>query len=523
MQQINWRDETLKLTDGIKLKARIWIPTKGKKWPALLMRQPYGREIASTITYFHPAWWANHGYLVVIQDVRGQGGSDGHFTGFNQEAADTSQTHKWVRSLPECNGRLGTYGFSYQGFTQLMSNPGSLPPDCLAPAMTGLNEDKHWCRDGGAFWWHLGLAWGLQLAALRAKRNQNWRAWESIRQNLENGNYLRDGPSLLKENDPNGMAINWLKQSEQEKQEWVIHKPLSTWLKRPMLLIGGWWDPHLRGVLDIYQQSVKAGGKPEIHIGPATHLNWWEGTQTILLDFFNRHLQSNKPLDISNPKPKLWNLTSKKWQSGLQSRHAATTWSLISTGGACIDSNDGLLSPNSNGYGVVNIVHDPWRPVPAIGGHLSQEPGEVDRGVLDKRTDIALFTSPPLIDKLQLEGIPNLSLMVEADAEGFDLCVALSVIDITQTKVLQISTGILRVLGDEARQSLPRKVIFQPILAEIKKGERLRISIAGSAWPAIGVNPGNLKTPCGAPGPHCDVITMNLKLAESNFQVLPLL
>ena len=298
MQQINWRDETLKLSDGIKLKSRIWIPTKGKKWPALLMRQPYGREIASTITYFHPAWWANHGYLVVIQDVRGQGGSDGHFIGFNQEAADTSQTHNWVRSLPECNGRLGTYGFSYQGFTQLMSNPGSLPPDCLAPAMTGLNEDKHWSRDGGAFWWHLGLSWGLQLAALRAKRNKNWKAWESIRQNLENGNYLKDGPSLLKENDPDGMAINWLQQSEQEKQEWVIHKPLSTWLKKPMLLIGGWWEPHLRGVLDIYQQSVKAGGKPEIHIGPATHLNWWEGTQTILLDFFNRHLQSNKPLDI---------------------------------------------------------------------------------------------------------------------------------------------------------------------------------------------------------------------------------
>ena len=34
------------------------------------MRQPYGREIASTITYSHPEWWASKGYMVIIQDVR---------------------------------------------------------------------------------------------------------------------------------------------------------------------------------------------------------------------------------------------------------------------------------------------------------------------------------------------------------------------------------------------------------------------------------------------------------------------
>ena len=43
------------------------------------MRQPYGREIASTITYFHPEWWASKGYMVIIQDVRGMGSSEGDF------------------------------------------------------------------------------------------------------------------------------------------------------------------------------------------------------------------------------------------------------------------------------------------------------------------------------------------------------------------------------------------------------------------------------------------------------------
>ena len=114
------RDEQLSLRDGIQLTARLWHPAKGGPWPTLLMRQPYGRRIASTVTIAHPAWWARQGYLVVVQDVRGQGDSGGRFAGFEQEAADTAETHAWVRALPECNGRLGCYGFSYQGLTQLL-------------------------------------------------------------------------------------------------------------------------------------------------------------------------------------------------------------------------------------------------------------------------------------------------------------------------------------------------------------------------------------------------------------------
>ena len=75
-------DTHMKLSDGVRLISRIWLPDKEGPWPALLMRQPYGREIASTITYAHPTWWASKGYMVVIQDVRGQGDSEGIFKGF---------------------------------------------------------------------------------------------------------------------------------------------------------------------------------------------------------------------------------------------------------------------------------------------------------------------------------------------------------------------------------------------------------------------------------------------------------
>ena len=71
MSGSRWFDKSLILRDGVKLISRIWLPNSNGPWPALLMRQPYGREIASTITYSHPEWWASKGYMVIIQDVRG--------------------------------------------------------------------------------------------------------------------------------------------------------------------------------------------------------------------------------------------------------------------------------------------------------------------------------------------------------------------------------------------------------------------------------------------------------------------
>ena len=48
--EIQYKDAILTLLDGIKLKSRIWFPKGKGPWPALLMRQPYGTEIASTVT-----------------------------------------------------------------------------------------------------------------------------------------------------------------------------------------------------------------------------------------------------------------------------------------------------------------------------------------------------------------------------------------------------------------------------------------------------------------------------------------
>ena len=522
IESIISREEKLILDDGIKLNSTIWFPSKSRgSWPALLMRQPYCKEIASTITYPHPTWWASHGFLVVIQDVRGQGDSEGCFSGFSQERKDTTKTLAWVRSLKECNGLIGTYGFSYQGATQLLATPGTQPPNCMAPAMTGLDECKHWSCDGGAFWWHIGISWGLQLAVQQMKRKQNFSAWEKIKKSLEQKTYLREGLELLERHDPQGMALKWLKNSSQENPKWNVHKPLKEFLKKPLLLIGGWWDPHLNGILDIYEQSIKAGGQPQLHIGAATHLQWWDDIHKAQLIFFKHHLQGITDETQHHSQFKLWNLTTKNWQTSLNIKESHS-WALISNGLACNHSEEGKITSNGSGDGGVTIVHDPWRAVPSIGGHLSPDAGEANREKVDSRSDVAIFTSAPLSKTIIIEGRPSLKLTAHSDRKGFDLCVALSIIKQGNTKVEQISTGNLRLCGNDSLIPLRRQVILQPLLAEIKEGYRLRISIAGASWPAIGINPGLGSKLCGPPNHDCLVTTIFLSLKNSDFQIYPI-
>ena len=103
------RPAALTLADGVVLQSRLWHPSQGGPWPALLMRQPYGSSIASTVTYAHPSWWASHG--LVVQDVRGQGESEGVFRGFAQEANDTG--HPCLGSpIAGVQWKAGAYGFS---------------------------------------------------------------------------------------------------------------------------------------------------------------------------------------------------------------------------------------------------------------------------------------------------------------------------------------------------------------------------------------------------------------------------
>ena len=531
---VSWRDARLTCRDGVELVSRLWQPPGPGPWPVLLMRQPYGRAIASTPVLPHPLWWTRHGFLVVVQDVRGQGGSQGSFGGFTQEAADTADSLRWVRRLPGSNGRVGMVGFSYQGLTQLLSDAedGEGLPDCLAPAMTGLDERLHWASSGGAHWWALGLGWGLQLAALQCRRRGDRQGWWRIRHSLGSGAFLHEGPALLEQLDPEGMALRWLGQDPGQAEGWIRHEPPAALWKRPMLLIGGWDDPHLEGVLELWHRARQAGGSTLLRIGAWTHLNWRGGIDAQLLRFFQHHLKpaargatAEAPVLVQDPRDgQWWPLAHPAVAAGEAPAVApGRRWRLH--GELLMPAHDGVSqasgTPPEPGDDTRWLVHDPWRPVPGRGGHLGLDAGPCERSDLDQRRDVACFTSAPLERPLRLLARPRLRLRVTADQPGFDLCAALVRVE-PQGAAQQLCTGVSRQLGDGCLRPGWRQVVLQPLLLHLRAGERLRLALAAAAWPQVAVNPGSGEPPWGGSGPEHRVITLELHGAGAELNLDPL-
>jgi predicted acyl esterase len=86
----------------------------------------------------------------------------------------------------------------------------------------------------------------------------------------------------------------------------------------------------------------------------------------------------------------------------------------------------------------------------------------------------------------------------------------------------QLSTGVLRCLGEDCLKPQLRQVVLQPLLAGLQAGERLRLSIGLAAWPQVAVNAGDGSLPLGPAGPDHRVITATLDLAEAQLSILPM-
>ena len=109
------------MRDGTALRADVYRPKRGSKYPALLCRTPYSKRRGSYGEVGHEL--ASRGYVVVVQDVRGRYASDGEFQpGFysadHRDAEDGYESVEWAAALPWSTGKVGTFGGSYDGWVQ---------------------------------------------------------------------------------------------------------------------------------------------------------------------------------------------------------------------------------------------------------------------------------------------------------------------------------------------------------------------------------------------------------------------
>ena len=163
-------DVMVPMRDGVRLATDIYLPcglsdvASAPRWPVLLERTPYNKQginrseksTAEPNPKRRPEIaraFAQHGYVVVMQDCRGRYGSEGTFSKYLHEAEDGFDTMAWITAQDWCDGKIGTFGVSYGAHTQISAaclNPSGLA--CMFLDSGGFASAYHGgIRRGGAF------------------------------------------------------------------------------------------------------------------------------------------------------------------------------------------------------------------------------------------------------------------------------------------------------------------------------------------------------------------------------------
>jgi len=153
------RGLAVRARDGAILRTDHYAPAL-ESAPTVLVRTPYGRGGASGLA---ARLLAERGFHVVMQSCRGTGGSGGAFQPMRNERDDGLDTVDWLRRQPWFNGRLGTFGVSYVGYTQFAI--ADVPE--IAAMVTAITASQF--RDptysGGSYALYTTLAWASLVQA----------------------------------------------------------------------------------------------------------------------------------------------------------------------------------------------------------------------------------------------------------------------------------------------------------------------------------------------------------------------
>lgn len=457
---------TMRARDGVTLVADLWHPEGDGPWPALMVRTAYGRALGSAVTSPHPSVLARAGYLVASMDVRGRGDSGGEFEPFAHEADDGEDAIAWLAALAECDGRVGTYGFSYQGTAQLLAasrRPRALR--AIAPAMCSADPAEGFMFHNGILRLAHAASWGSQLAAA-------------------DGFLGGTAPAVIAARIAAHDVPTW-----RFWDDWVAGRcgPVAdvSAIDVPSLVTVGWFDTFSSGgVTDL----AALGQHGYLHAGPWPHMPWSPGLDDSFathLAFFDRHVAGRSPSSGREFARARTMGIGGSWQDFASWPPPGTTrrlWLSSPAGAASRWGTGGLTEAYVPGPPGVT-TYQPAVPVPSVGGAPSRAVGAVgqaEQGGMQDLTDVLVFTGPALDEDLEIAGSPVAHLQLSATAPTSDGCVTLCDVAPDGT-VLNIAFGAARGDGE-------LDVTMGPVHAHVRAGHRLRVAVAPSAFPELSPN-----------------------------------
>jgi putative CocE/NonD family hydrolase len=529
------RDTTMKTRDGVKLHADIYRPSGDGNFPVLLTRTPYDKKSVDDLAREAAA----RGYLVVVQDVRGRYTSEGEWYPFKHETEDGFDTVEWAASLPHANGKVGMFGMSYVGATQMLAAIGH-PPHLagICPVITASNYHENWAYQGGAVEQWFDESWTTNLAVdtynREIKESKNVLIGSSVLPlnqyplfNLQTG---PGSPGFTRKLAP--YFLDWLDHPSYDSywKQWSIEENYAN-IQVPALTIAAWYDVFQAGSLRNFM-GIKAHGGSEaarngqrllvmtgghaggprkvgdVDFGPAAE-ELDEGDT--MLDWYDYLLQGKQNQYATDKPVRIFVMGENKWrqeETWPLERAKETHYFLHSAGKANSVSGDGSLtiaaaiSEASDSY-----VYDPANPVPTVGGPLCGDPARLEPGARDQqnvesRPDVLVYSTPPLDADLEVTGPVTLDLYAKSSASDTDFTAKL--VDVWPNGFAQnLTEGILRARYRESTTGTPKPIVPGKVY-EYKidlwstsnvflKGHSIRLEVSSSNFPRFDRNLNNGK------------------------------
>ncbi|WP_207400668.1 CocE/NonD family hydrolase [Actinomadura roseirufa] len=491
-------DVCVPMSDGIILVADVYRPRGTGPLPAVLVRTPYGKHAADVRLLARVL--ARRGFQVVVQNTRGVFGSGGRFRAFHDERADGLATLAWLRDQPWCDGRVAVAGASYLGFAGWAMAPYADPP--LAAMGLGITASEFVSSfyPGGALALHNTLVWssmlgtrdGARLGGLAPTPLHDRRVRRAMR-HLPVGEadvaaigrpepFLREVTAHA-EGGGSGDDGFW----DETDHSGAVAKTAS-----PASFVAGWWDLFLRGQLRDFAALQEAGQETRITIGPWGHDA--RALRAILADqvsWLSAHLQGDAA-ELRRAPVRLYLQKAGRWLDFEQ-------WPPPETKPTSLYLSDGLSWDPPADLEPVSFTYDPYDPTPSVGGPLLSpgKGGQRDNGRIERRDDVAVLTGPPLTGDLDLIGPVSATVHVRTSTGHGDLFVRLCDVDERGTS-RNVTDGIVRLADTgEAGRAVRAEVELHPTGYRFRRGHRLRVVLAGGAFPRFARNHGTGE-PAGA-------------------------
>lgn len=469
--------------------------------PTILIRTPYGR---SNINTLFASCFAERGYHVVIQDVRGRFDSEGIFEPRVHEADDGLATLNWITEQPWSNGQVGMWGQSYVGYVQWAvahRNPPALK--AIVPSITAAQVSSFFYSQG-AFSLEFVLRWMVQIDGMDGLSDLlrgKWAAWERTHHVTPNGQDVVLEPlwNQLPLATLDKLALG---RTADFYQNYLVHPPDDPYwqtmdyhehlpqVAAPAHLVSGWYDFLLWGLLRDYETLQVAGKRPFLTIGPWHHFSG-ENMLTSLregLEWFDEHLKSEKyPVSSTQYPVKRWKAV-KLFVMGAEQWREFDAWPppaqethyfLQENGRLSLSS---LLTPHSSSH----YTYNPADPTPSLGGALfnALTAGPQDNRPLEARPDVLTFTTPPLPADVTVIGPVRLQLFVQSSTPTADFFGRLCDVQ-PDGRSLNVCDGLFRLLPGQNQPdgTVQIEVDMWATAYCFRQGHAIRLQVSSGAHP----------------------------------------